>query len=380
MRCHIMAKPTGSLCNLACDYCFYLDKSTLYPHRKSRCMDDATLENYIIQHIDAQDTDQVLFAWQGGEPTLAGLSFFQKAVDLQQRFSQGKTIQNTFQTNGILLNDEWCRFFHQHAFLVGISIDGDAALHDKYRKTIAGKPTHTRVAEAVSLLNKYHVEFNTLTVVNAVNSCYPLEVYEYLKQLGSRHMQFIPLLESTKEGVSERSVEPEKLATFLKTIFYHWVRQDIGIIELPFFEHTFAAWCGLPAVTCEFAPSCGYAFALELNGDVYQCDHFVSPEYLLGNIHHEHIKDIMASKACKTFGEAKQPQAPECGSCRVKFLCHGGCPKDRIALSSRGLSELNYFCSSYKSFFMYSEPYMLMMKSLHENGYRPADIHQFLAD
>ena len=380
MRCHVMAKPTGSLCNLACEYCFYLDKAQLYPQRKIRCMDEATLEKFICQHIAAQESDSVVFTWQGGEPTLAGLPFFQRIIELQKRYAKGKNILNTFQTNGILLNDEWCHFFRQHHFLIGISVDGDAALHDKFRKTSAGRPTHDKVEKAIQLLKKHGVAFNTLTVVNAVNSKYPLQVYQYLRKIGSRHMQFIPLLETIADGVSERSVTPETLGTFYKTIFYHWIHRDIGLIEIPFFEHTFATWCGMPPLTCEFSSACGSNFALELNGDLYQCDHFVCPEHLLGNIHQTPLSDIMRNTACQAFAEKKKQLPPECESCKVKFLCHGGCPKDRTALSSRGVAELNYFCLGYKNFFSYSEPYMLMMKHLHEQGYRPSDIHQYLAE
>lgn len=378
--CHVMVKPTGAICNLACDYCFYLEKAQLYPERKTRSMDDTTLTQFIRQHIAAQETDEVIFAWQGGEPTLAGLAFFQRAVALQKQFSQGKTILNTFQTNGILLNDDWCHFFHQHNFLIGISIDGDALLHDAFRKTISGKPTHQRVVEAVDLLKKYKVQFNTLTVVNALNSQYPVRVYEYLKSLGSHHMQFIPLLETTAEGVDERSVTPSSFGIFLKTIFYHWIRRDIGVIEIPFFEHTFAAWCALPALTCVFSPTCGNAFALEQNGDLYQCDHFVNKANLLGNIQHSTIGEMLDSDANRLFGQSKQPVAPECINCDVKFACHGGCPKDRISHSSRGVAELNYFCSSYQTFFRYTEPYMLMMKSLLNEGYSPSDIRHTLCE
>ncbi|WP_312982820.1 anaerobic sulfatase maturase [Atlantibacter sp.] len=376
--CHLMVKPTGALCNLGCDYCFYLDKARLYPQRHSRCMDDETLSRLVQQQIAAQDTDEVIFAWQGGEPTLAGLAFFQRAVALQQQFAQGKTIINTFQTNGILLDDAWCRFFRQHQFLIGISLDGDAALHDAYRKTNAGKPTHHKVETAVKLLQKHGVAFNTLTVVNALNSQHPQRVYDYLKKLGSRHMQFIPLLETTEEGVSERSLKPADFGIFLKTIFYQWVRHDIGLIEVPVFEHAFAVCCGLPALSCVFAPTCGSAFALELNGDLYQCDHFVSPQFLLGNLHQNTLREMLDSDANRMFGHNKSPLASECAACKVRSACHGGCPKDRIALSSDSPEKLNYFCPSYQAFFRFVQPYMLMMKSLIEQGYSPSDIRHYV--
>ncbi|MET3066030.1 anaerobic sulfatase maturase [Atlantibacter hermannii] len=376
--CHVMVKPTGALCNLGCDYCFYLEKARLYPERNTRCMDDETLRQFIQQHIAAQETDEVIFAWQGGEPTLAGIAFFQRAVALQKQFAQGKTILNTFQTNGLLLDDAWCRFFRKHQFLIGISVDGDALLHDAFRKTNAGKPTHHRVEAAVKLLQKHGVAFNTLTVVNALNSQHPLRVYNALKTLGSRHMQFIPLLETTGEGIHERSVKPADFGTFLTTIFTHWIRQDIGQVEIPLFEHAFAVWCGMPALTCVFAPSCGSAFALEMNGDLYQCDHFVTPDHLLGNLQQRTIREMLDSEANQVFGQKKQSLAPECAACEVRFACHGGCPKDRIALSARGVPELNYFCASYRAFFTFVDPWMRAMKSLWEQGRAPSDIRHFL--
>lgn len=377
-HCHVMVKPTGALCNLRCDYCFYLEKARLYPDRNARCMDDATLKQFIQQQIAAQDSDEVIFAWQGGEPTLAGLAFFQRAVALQAEFANGKIILNTFQTNGILLDDAWCRFFAQHQFLIGISVDGDASLHDAFRKTHSGKPTHQHVEAAIKRLQNYSVAFNTLTVVNAFNCQHPLQVYDYLKNLGSRHMQFIPLLETSEGAPSERSLQPADFGVFLTSIFYQWVRHDIGVIEVPIFEHAFAACCGLPPLTCVFAPSCGSAFALELNGDLYQCDHFVTPEYLLGNLHHNTLREMLESDANLAFAQNKLPLAQECLACEVKSACYGGCPKDRVMLSSRGLPELNYFCASYRAFFTFVEPYMRTMKTLWEHGHAPSDIRHYL--
>lgn len=386
-----MAKPTGAACNLGCDYCFYLEKAQLYPGRQQKRMDDATLEIFIEQHIKAQQTEEVVFAWQGGEPTLAGLDFYQRAVALQEKYAHGKRIINTLQTNGMLINDAWCRFLHKHQFLIGISVDGDAELHDAWRKTRAGKPTHERVENAIRLLKKHDIEFNTLTVVNNINVHHPLRVYDYLKQVGSRDMQFIPLLErhypaGEDEGlvppdyegeavIAPWSVPGAEFGVFLKTIFYSWIRRDIGEISIQLFDQAFAAWCGLSAQICVFAERCGSALAMEMNGDVYQCDHYVWPRYKLGNIHTVSIAEMRDSSANQDFARAKSlTMASECRDCPFTFACYGGCPKHRILRSAAGEQNINYFCAGYKAFFHYITPYMLMLKSLWENGRSPAEL------
>lgn len=392
--CQVMIKPTGSVCNLDCRYCFYLEKEKLYPERKSHYrMSEETLELFIRQHIAAQDVDEVIFAWQGGEPTLMGLAFYQKAVALQQHYANGKTIVNTFQTNGTLIDREWAQFFSQHQFLVGISIDGDAALHDEWRVTRAGKPTHARVEQAVHCLLEHDVEFNTLTVVNRSNMHQPKRVYEYLRSLGSRYMQFIPLVERQNNDGSPTlahpharqasmmpwSVEARQFGRFLNVIFDIWIREDIGEIGIQLFEQTLAAWCGLPPQVCVFAPECGSAFAMEMNGDVYNCDHFVHPEYKLGNIYRQSLREMNLGKQNRRFGSDKsRTMAQECHSCQWQFACYGGCPKHRFLPSASGEMNRNYLCIGYKDFFSHTAPLMEAMKTLYQSNISPAEIKSVL--
>ncbi|ELZ1714572.1 anaerobic sulfatase maturase [Vibrio parahaemolyticus] len=393
--CHVMAKPTGSICNIDCTYCFYLEKEKLYPDRnKNWKMNDSTLERYIKQQIEAQSSNEVVFAWQGGEPTLMGIEFFQLAMDLQKTHNKnGKRIINTFQTNGILLNDEWCEFFKKYNYLVGISIDGPKELHDLYRVNRSGKSTHDKVIKGIELLRKHHVEFNTLTVVNNINVNSPEKVYQYLKSLGSTNIQFIPLIERRaklpdengltligpdypyESNVTEWSVDSLSFGRFLCAIFSSWVRNDIGKVWVQMFEQTFAAWCEQPAQICIFAENCGSALALESNGDVYSCDHFVYPEYKLGNIHDQPIVEMYESQSNLSFGKNKSKSLPkECISCEFKFACHGGCPKHRFIPSVSGGSKHNYLCLGYKEFFKHSKPFMIIMRDLWQSGYAPKDI------
>ncbi|PSU36011.1 anaerobic sulfatase maturase [Photobacterium lutimaris] len=396
--CHVMAKPTGSKCNIDCLYCFYLEKEKLYPERgQDWMMGEVTLDAYIQQQIDAQSGSEVVFAWQGGEPTLRGLAFFEQAVLLQQKYGKGRKVINTFQTNGILIDDKWCAFFKQHDFLIGISIDGPAELHDVYRKNRAGKPTHVKVEAAILLFKQYKVEFNTLTVVSKTNVHQALTVYRYLKQLGSQHMQFIPLVERkatehTANGLTlinpeskvsgelcDWSVEPKAFGEFLIQIFHEWVRLDIGNVYIQMFENTFALTCDQPAQICVFSPQCGSAFALEANGDVYSCDHYVYPEYKLGNINETTITQMNNSESNRLFGLAKSDTlSGDCRRCEFRSLCHGGCPKHRFAISSSGKPDQNYLCAGYKAFFHYSSPYMALMKKLYLNQYPPAAIMQII--
>ncbi|HIC6654133.1 TPA: anaerobic sulfatase maturase [Salmonella enterica subsp. enterica serovar Cerro] len=332
--CQVMVKPTGSVCNLDCKYCFYLEKEKLYPDRKNHYkMSEETLELFIRQQIAAQDIDEVIFAWQGGEPTLMGIPFYRKAVEFQQRYCGGKTIVNTFQTNGILINDDWATFFREHDFLVGVSIDGDAALHDEWRVTRSGKPTHEKVENAVRCLAQHNVEFNTLTVVNRTNMHHPVQVYRYLKSIGSRYMQFIPLVERCGEN---------------------------GLAQ--------------PQV-CVFAPTCGSAFAMEMNGDVYNCDHFVYPQFKLGNIHQKTLRQMNQGEQNRQFGSDKQrSMAQECHRCQWKFACYGGCPKHRFLPSASGATNHNYLCAGYQAFFSHTATAMSAMRTLYEKGISPAEI------
>lgn len=395
--CLVMAKPTGSVCNIDCTYCFYLEKEALYPERQQNWrMSDETLALYIQQHIHAQDGEQVMFSWQGGEPTMMGLPFFRRIVELCQKYADGKRIQHALQTNGLLLNDEWARFFAEHRFLIGISIDGPQALHDRYRTSRSGKGTHAQVLAALTLLQGHGVEFNTLTVVGKHNVGQAREVYEFLLAAGSRHIQFIPLVErlSTAESAALKLVMPgESAATlapwtvpawqygeFLNQIFDIWVRRDVGRVSVQMFDVALSAWCEQPPVLCVFAETCGHAFALEANGDLYNCDHFVYPEHRLGNIHQQDIRTLNNSEQAHAFGHAKKASlTPDCRQCEFRFVCHGGCPKHRFAVSPSGHPGHNYLCPGYKHFFRHISREMNVMKDLLANGYPEQAIMYALA-
>ncbi|PLR35067.1 anaerobic sulfatase maturase [Chimaeribacter californicus] len=363
-----MAKPMSSRCNLRCRYCFYLEKPT-HP-----VMDDATLERFIQQHIAAQPGEVVEFAWQGGEPTLAGLPFYQRVVALQQRYGAGKQIRNSLQTNGILLNDAWCRFLRQQGWLVGISLDGPADLHDLCRRTRSGKPTHHRVIAAIQHLNAHQVEFNLVTVINRHNSRQPARLYRYLKNLGTPFLQFIPLVEQDETGaVTPDSVPPEQWGDFLTTVFDLWVQEDIGRVFVQLFDSTLGVWSGYPAQMCVFSKRCGHAFALEANGDLYQCDHYVYPAYKLGNVHRRSLHEINQSQAAIRFGEDKHRLLVQaCRVCPVQPLCRGDCPKHRL---HQGKS---YLCAGYFRFFTHSAPYMALLRDLIAQRCPPAELRSVM--
>ncbi|WP_434361113.1 anaerobic sulfatase maturase [Parasalinivibrio latis] len=396
--CHVMAKPSGARCNIACRYCFYLEKEKLYPDRDTDWrMNDETLERYIRQYIDAQTQDVVEFAWQGGEPTLLGLDFYKKVVKLCRKYSDGKHITHAFQTNGILLNEQWCEFFAEHNFLVGISVDGPEKLHDIYRVNRAGKPTFAVVRKAVDYLKKSNVSFNTLTVVHSDNADYAEDIYQCLKGLGAIHMQFIPLLErqptessdylvSLSEpdanfgNVTPWSVSPQQYGRFLNRLFDVWVTQDVGTVFVQQFENTLASWLGHPSGSCIFSETCGKALVLEANGDVYCCDHYVYPNYKLGNIAEDELKHLVISDKAVEFGNSKRRDLTQsCITCEYRFACHGGCPKHRIVTSPLGQPRHNYFCQSYKAYFQHTEPYMKIMAHLVSQGRPASDIIPFLA-
>lgn len=393
--CHVMAKPSSSICNLDCSYCFYLEKEKLYPDQnKNWKMNDETLELYIQQHIEAQPGVEVQFAWQGGEPTLMGIDFFHRVVQLCEKYAGNKRIKHAFQTNGILLNDTWCNLFKHHDFLIGISIDGPADLHDVYRVNRSKKSTHAKVMEGIQYLKKHNIEFNTLTVVHDLNSQQPERVYQFLKSIGSTYLQFIPLVERKSDNIKENpqvlnlvlpgepqakvtswSVPSWRYGEFLNSIFDVWVKQDVGRIFVNMFDSTLAAWCGQPSGSCITSETCGHAFALESNGDLYQCDHFVYPEYLLGNIHQISINEMNQSSEAKQFGEDKAKTLNlDCLECEYKFACHGSCPKHRFSISERGFINHNYFCTGYKAFFKHVAPYMRLMAELLQNQQSPMNI------
>lgn len=358
---HVIAKPIGPVCNLACDYCFYLDKAAIYPDESDWRMPLSTLEEFVKQYVAGQPGPVVSFAWQGGEPTLMGLEFFQKAVEYQKRYlPPGWRVENAFQTNGILLDAKWCEFLRENEFLVGISLDGPEQLHDAFRKDRNGGPTYNRVVSAIQLLQEHGVEYNVLCVVNRLNAQYPEAVYRFLRELGVQFIQFIPLVESMGEGrVSERSVDGPSFGRFLVKVFNEWILHDYGKVFIQTFEDCVSIWAGLGSRLCVFSSTCGRALAMEHNGDVYACDHYVFPQYFLGNIRGKTLREMVDSPNQVAFGWNKTAALPRCcRECEVRFVCNGACPKDRIAMTPDGEPGLNYLCQGYKQFFIYIDPYM----------------------
>lgn len=384
---HIMTKPTGPICNLDCKYCFYLEKEKLYPGASNWRMPGGVLESYIRQYIEAQTSDVISFAWQGGEPTLLGVDFFREAVSLQRRYAGGKRIENAFQTNGILLDDNWGEFLAQNDFLIGLSIDGPRELHDRYRVDKGGQPTFHRVMRGLDCLKRHGVEFNTLTVVQRDNSRHPLEVYRFLKEVGSGFLQFIPVVERVAEGntpaapgdaasqTTSWSVEPLAYGRFLSRIFDEWVRNDVGRVFVQMFDVALESWCGLPASLCVFRETCGAALAMEHNGDLYSCDHFVYPENKLGNIMESPLASLVGSERQAAFGRAKLGTLPRyCLECDVRFACNGECPKHRFIRAPNGEEGLNYLCAGYKHFFHHVDPYMRFMAAELREQRPPANV------
>ena len=385
---HVMLKPRGAICNLDCSYCYYLAKELLYPGSRFRMASDL-LEDYTRQYIEAQRVPEVTFAWQGGEPTLMGLDFFRLALQFQQKYLRpGMHIQNTLQTNGTILDDEWCSFFREHHFLIGLSLDGPRAMHDAYRVDKGGKPTFDRVMEGVAMLKKHGVEFNILTTLHAANVDHPSEVYHFLRdEVGTQYMQFIPIVEPEKEthlqgedAVTNRSVTARQYGDFLIAIFDEWVRRDVGRVYVQIFEVALAAWVGAPKGLCIFEETCGAALAMEHNGDVYSCDHFVEPTYKLGNLKQRPLLAMVNSQQQYRFGQAKRDTLPRyCRECPVLFVCNGGCPKDRILSTPDGEPGLNYLCEGYKAFFTHIDRPMRRMAEELQAERSPANIMYFLA-
>ncbi len=380
-----MAKPNGAICNLSCKYCFYTPKKELYPDI-GMGMSDEVLEEYTRQYINAIHIREVTFSWQGGEPTLLGIDFFKKAVSYQEKYKKpGMQIHNTIQTNGILLDDKWCRFFRENNFLVGISIDGPKDLHDTYRRNKKGNPTFDRVMQSIRLLQEFGVEFNILATVNRTNADYPLEVYQFFKDIGAQFIQFIPIVELDNEDsngnikVSDESVLPEQYGDFLIAIFDEWVKHDVGEVYVQIFDAALASWLDYPPSVCLFAPTCGTAMIIEHNGDLYSCDHFVDSEHLLGNIIETPMTELVSSSQQYQFGlDKKDNLPPECIQCDFKFACHGACPKHRFVKDKTGLKRLNYLCTGYKKFFTHINWPMHIMASLFKQGRAPAYIMHFL--
>jgi uncharacterized protein len=365
---HLMAKPIGPLCNIRCEYCFYLAKEQLYPSKINRShftMSDETLDHYIKSYIVSQPehVSEIYFAWQGGEPTLLGVRFFEKALELQKKYCPpGKTIHNAFQTNGILIGQDLAKFFKDNHFLVGVSIDGPEHLHNRYRVDRAGQGTFKDVMKGIEVLKQYNVDFNTLTVVQEDNSQYPLQVYDFLTNLGSTFLQFIPIVESdSKSQVSSRTVPADRWGSFLTGIFHRWRTKDIGTIFVQYFDMLLGIYMGYPASLCVHSKECGRALALEHNGDVYSCDHFVNPDYYLGNIHQDLLANLVDSNKQREFGTDKFSSLPDkCRSCDYLNLCYGACPKDRLIQTKSG--KLNWLCSGYQSFYRETKPFFLAFK------------------
>jgi len=392
-----MTKPIGPICNLDCKYCFYLEKEKLYPGTKTWAMPDEVLEQYVQQYIAAQPGDEIHFAWQGGEPTLLGLDFFRRVVDLQQRHAGGKTIANALQTNGVLIDDAWGEFLAEHRFLVGVSIDGPRDLHDCYRVDKGQAPTFDRVMRGIAKLKQHNVDFNTLTVVHRRNSQHPVEVYRFLKEIGSGFIQFIPIVErraasGSSDGlvlikpsfgdaaeVTEWSVESKAYGTFLSRIFDEWVKKDVGRVFVQLFDVALESWMGMDASLCVFKKTCGSALAMEHTGDLYSCDHFVYPENKLGNIMETALENLVDSPQQKAFGQAKSESLPRmCRTCEVRFACNGECPKHRFLTTPDGEPGLNYLCAGYKHFFKHIDPYMQFMAGELRAERPPANIMRFL--
>lgn len=384
---YVMTKPSGAACNLACDYCYYLDKSLLYPENKTE-MSLGTLERYIRQYIDAQTGSEVIFTWHGGEALLRPISFYQKALELQEHYGRqkGVSVINTLQTNGTLLTDEWCEFFRANGFLVGISLDGPEAYHDAFRRNKAGAPSFDRVVRGVRLFQKHGVEFNILAVVNSLNAEDPIGFYRFFKELGCKYIQFAPIVERRDSislvsvlrkdlEVTKQTVHPEQWGDFLIGLFDEWVRRDVGEVFVQIFDSTLANWVGETPGLCTLTKYCGHAGVMEYNGDLYSCDHFVFPEFYLGNIYEQSISEMMESGRQYRFGRDKYDTLPRrCRECEYLFACWGECPKNRFAVTEDGDPGLNYLCEGYFRFFRYVAPYMDWMKKALLEGKAPAGI------
>lgn len=391
----LMAKPSGSVCNVDCTYCFYLEKEHLYPERKSRWkMDAATLENYVRKHLAAQNHNVVDFIWQGGEPTLLGIDFFREAIRLQEQYRGLKQVNNYFQTNGTQIDDEWASFLKAHNFLVGVSIDGDRISNDAYRQSRSGKSIFDAVINGIEALKRHKVEFNTLTVVNDENVKRPLDVYHFLKRIGSRYMQFIPLVEraaaepdangltliqpdfSGQCHVTEWSVPAKGWGRFMNTLFDYWVTHDIGEVFVMNFEQTLTKMCGQMSA-CVINETCGTNLIVEANGDVYSCDHFVYPENKLGNVNSDDLLDLVNSPENKAFGQRKRTHiSKECLSCSVRPLCNGGCPKHRFAIASDGRPNKNYLCDGFAIHLHHVVPRMQTLLTLLRDNKTPVAIRK----
>lgn len=408
---YVMLKPASSHCNMACEYCYYLEKKHLYEDGKRRLMSDEMLELFTKEYIEAQTMNSVLFTWHGGEPLMRSLDFYKKAMALQRKYANGRHIDNVLQTNGMLLTDEWCEFLAQNHWLVGISIDGTQDMHDHYRHTASGKPSWEQVMHGIELLKKHHVEWNAMAVVNDYNVERPLEFYRFFKEIGCQYLQFTPIVErivKTEDGcklaslkdredelaslrgegdklaslktdaaLSASSITPEQWGNFLCTIFDEWVRHDVGRVFVELFDCTLANWVGVAPGICAYGKECGHAGVMEYNGDVYSCDHFVFPEYKLGNVMEKSLIEMLYGEKQQVFSRLKHASLPrQCKECDMEFACHGECPKNRFEVDRYGERGLNYLCRGYYQFYTHVAPAMDFMKRELQAGRAPANIMQ----
>ncbi len=383
---YVMAKPAGAMCNMACTYCYYLEKKELYADDPKMVMSDSMLELYTKRYLEAQTMGIVNFTWHGGEALMRPLSFYKRAMELQQKYAGGREIMNCLQTNGTLLDDEWCRFLRDNNWLVGVSIDGPQEFHDEYRRNRGGRPSFLNVMKGIRLLQKHGVEWNAMAVINDYNADYPLEFYNFFKDLGCHYIQFTPIVERLKQGnrlasvreggdLAPFSVTPEQWGNFLCTLFDEWIKEDVGKYYIQLFDATLANWAGVEPGVCTMAPQCGHAGVMEYNGDVYSCDHFVFPDYKLGNIRDTSFIEMMGSDRQLRFGASKRDSLPgQCRRCRWLFACNGECPKNRFATTADGEPGLNYLCEGYRKFFAHAAPYMDYMKAELDAKRPPANV------
>ena len=392
---YVMLKPAGAHCNLACKYCYYLEKNNLYDKSHRHIMSDEMLEQFTREYIEAQTMPQVLFTWHGGEPLMRSIDFYKKALALQKKYARGRRIDNVIQTNGTMLTDEWCEFFAQNNWLVGISIDGPQEYHDHYRLTTTGNPSWQKVMHGIELLKKHHVEWNAMAVVNAYNANHPLEFYHFFKDNGCQYLQFTPIVERLTKHQDGRtlasladdkeipladfSVTPEQWGNFLCAIFDEWVRNDVGKMFVEIFDCTLANWMGVLPGICAYSKNCGHAGVMEHNGDVYSCDHFVFPEYKLGNIRDHTLIEMLYGDKQHAFSRLKHTSLPrQCKECDMEFACHGECPKNRFEKDKYGEPGLNYLCKGYYQYYSHVAPYMDFMKCELQAQRPPANIMEAL--
>lgn len=395
---YVMLKPAGSLCNLACRYCYYTEKQKLYAQDGTKVMGDELLETFVRQYIEAQTMPEVLFTWHGGEPLMRPIGFYKRALELQRRYARGRHIDNCIQTNGTLLNDEWCAFFRKNNFLVGLSVDGPQAFHDEYRRSRTGRPSWRDVMRGIRLLQKHGVEWNAMAVVNRQNAEHPLECYRFFKDIDCRYIQFTPVVErhvsradglklapgltawandeqAAKRMVTPWSVTPAQWGRFLCTLYDEWVRHDVGTVFVQLFDATLANWAGVTPGLCSVSAMCGHAAAMEYNGDVYACDHFVFPEFKLGNLRQQSLTEMMYGDRQRAFGQMKRATLPrQCRECRFLFACHGECPKNRFVRDAYGETGLNYLCSGYQQFFSHVADDMDFMKKELDEQRPPSNV------